>query len=75
MALHGIFTELSLVILSEIQKKRVHRLRCCYRGSAAVLGRNFMRHQGLLIACSGDRQRLRIDHLQSHRHPDYRVSP
>jgi len=51
-ALHGIFTGLSLVILSEIQKKWVQRLRCCYRccyrGSAAVPGRNFMQHQGKL---------------------------
>ncbi|OED35199.1 hypothetical protein AB833_30840 [Chromatiales bacterium (ex Bugula neritina AB1)] len=47
-AQHGVFSGLSLVILSEIQGKRVQCLRCCYRSSAAVLGRNFMQHQGIM---------------------------
>ena len=46
--LHGISTELSLVILSKVQKKSVQRLRCCYRGGVAVLGWNFMQLQDLL---------------------------
>ena len=35
-ALHGVFTELSLVILRDIQEKRVLRLRSYYRSDAVI---------------------------------------